>query len=82
MTTVFTHFISKRFIIYETQCQKVLSIIEQVRSDKNDRWETKQHILLPNMVFHKLSKQTTEKTILERKRKLTLWTVKQRLTGI
>ena len=69
MATVITHFTSKRFIIYETQFQKVLLIIEQVRSDKNDRWETKQHILLPNMVFHKLSKQTTGKTILERKRK-------------
>ena len=70
MATVFTHFTSKRFIIYETQFQKALSIIEQVRSDENDRWETKQHILLPNMVYHKLSKPPTEKTILERKRKI------------
>ena len=70
MATVFTHFTSKRFIIYETQFQKALSIIEQMRSDENDRWETKQHILLPNMVYHKLSKQPTEKTILERKRKI------------
>ena len=70
MATVFTHFTSKRFIIYETQFRKALSIIEQVRSDENDRWETKQHILLPNMVYHKLSKPPTEKTIPERKRKI------------
>ena len=70
MATVFTFLTSKRFIIYETQFQKALSIIEQVKSDKNDRWETKQHILLPNVVYHKLSKPPAEKTILERKRKI------------
>ena len=41
-----------------------------MRSDESDRWETKQHILLPNIVYHKLSKPPTEKTILERKRKI------------
>ena len=82
MATVFTHFTSKRFIIYETQFQKALSIIEQMRSDENDRWETKQHILLPNMVYHKLSKQPTEGRLWKERERLTLWTVKQRLTGI
>ena len=70
MATVFTFLTSKRFIIYETQFQKALSIIEQVKSDENDRWETKQHILLPNVVYHKLSKPPAEKTILGRKRKI------------
>ena len=69
MVTVFTQFTSKRFIIYETQFQKTLTIFEQVRSDENDRWEPKQHILLPNMVYDKLSKAPIEKTILERRRK-------------
>ena len=68
MATVFTLFTSKRFIIYETQFQKALSIIEQGWSDENDRWETKQHILLPNEVYRKLSRPPTEKTILEKRK--------------
>ena len=68
MATVFTLFTSKRFIIYETQFQKALSLIEQGWSDENDRWETKQHILLTNEVYPNWSKSPTEKTILEKRR--------------
>ena len=68
MATIFTLFTSKRFIFYETQFQKALTIIEQRRSDEIDLWETKQHILLPNVVYRKLSESRTEKTILEKRK--------------
>ena len=80
MATVFTLFTSQRFIVYETQLQAALVIIEQGRSSQEisskdgnapPKWETKKEIVIPNVVYSKLYKLTSDpkKSIFERKRK-------------
>ena len=76
MATVFTLFTSQRFIVYETQFQAALVIIEQAISSKDDnappKWETKEETVKPNVVYSKLNKLNSapQKSILERKRKV------------